>query len=452
MQADGRYCGVPNPQADGNRALRAARRAHGWSQEEFAERFEAAARELGLGLSLSVRQVRRWESASPPWPHPPYRKVLQHLYLRPAEELGFSRPYEPVLLDEAQVQPRTLEPESGSEEDEVLRREFLRVAGLGTLSANRIGFALLAPSSVAPSGLPPSFELLAKHVADVKTMFQACEYAELDSTLPEKLAAAATAVETAESDDAQSFAQTAHVDLLHVASGLLLKQGHPELALIAADRASRAAEASGNTIAQLAAARILTHASFAVGQHAIAAELVDHHANRFAASIDTHSSSLTSVYGSLLLRGSIAAAKQGDRHRTASLLDEATGLAGTLPAGANFRWTSFNTDNVFAHRVATAVELGDAGEAIDSARQINFNTIIVNERRAAVWVDIARAFGQWRKNEAAVRALLTAEEIAPEELHGRRAVQLLVEQLRSQQRGKPSSAFTELATRVGAPA
>ena len=443
---------MPDPQADGNRALRAARGVHGWSQEEFAERFEAAARELGLGLSLSVRQVRRWESAVPPWPHPPYRKVLQHLYLRPVEELGFSRPHEHTLLDEAQGQPRKLESESGSEEDEVLRREFLRAAGLSTLSANRIGFALLAPSSVAPGGPPPSFELLAKHVADVKTMFQACEYAGLDSALPEKLAAAANAVEAAESDHARSSALSAHVDLLHVASGLLLKQGHPELALIAADRASRAAEASGSAIAQLAAARILTHASFAVGHGAIAAELVGHHANRFAAAIGTGSSSLTSVYGSLLLRGSIAAAKQGDRHRTATLLNEATTLAGRLPAGANFQWTSFNNDNVFAHRVATAVELGDAGEAIDNARRINFNTITIKERRAAVWVDIARAFGQWRKNEAAVRALLTAEEIAPEELHGRRVVQLLVDQLRSQQRGKPGSAFAELATRVGAPA
>jgi transcriptional regulator with XRE-family HTH domain len=226
MQADGR-CGVPDPQAGGNQALRAARKAHGWSQEEFAERFEAAARELGLGLSLSVRQVRRWECSSPPWPHPPYRKVLQHLYLRPVEELGFSRPYEQVLLDKTQVQPRTLESDSGSEEDEVLLREFLHVAGLGTLSANRIGFALLAPSSIVPSGPPPSVKLLARHVADVKTMFQACEYAKLDALLPEKLAAATVAIEAAESDDARSFALSAHVDLLHVASGLLLKQGTP---------------------------------------------------------------------------------------------------------------------------------------------------------------------------------------------------------------------------------
>lgn len=443
---------MPDPRPSGNRALRAAREAHGWSQEEFAERFEAAARELGLGLSLSVRQVRRWESATPPWPHPPYRKVLQRLYQRPVEELGFSRPYEHVLLDDAQLNPRTLESESGSKEDEVLRREFLSVAGLGTLSANRIGFALLAPSSATSSNPPPSLKLLAEHVAKTKTMFQACAYAELDNTLPDKLATAATAVEAAESDHARSFALSAHVDLLHVASGLLLKQGHPELALLAADRASRAAEASGRPIAQLSAARILTHASFAAGHDAIAAELVDHYANRFAAAIDTRSSSITSVYGSLLLRGSIAAAKHGDRHRVASLLNEATGLAQTLPAGANFRWTSFNTDNVFAHRVAAAVGLGDAGEAIDNARQINFNTITIKERRAAMWVDIARAFGQWRKNDAAVRALLTAEQIAPEELHGRRPVQLLVDQLRSQQRGKPSDTFTELSTRVGAPA
>jgi transcriptional regulator with XRE-family HTH domain len=76
----------------GNSALKAARGRRGWTQEEFAEVFQATARKLGTSLALSARQVRRWESDDPPWPQPPYRRVLEELFGAPAAELGFTPP------------------------------------------------------------------------------------------------------------------------------------------------------------------------------------------------------------------------------------------------------------------------------------------------------------------------------------------------------------------------
>lgn len=79
-------------QPAGNAAFKAARGRRGWTQEEFAERFQATARALGVSLALSVRQVRRWESDNPPWPQPPHRKVLEHLFGMPLTQLGFTAP------------------------------------------------------------------------------------------------------------------------------------------------------------------------------------------------------------------------------------------------------------------------------------------------------------------------------------------------------------------------
>jgi tetratricopeptide (TPR) repeat protein len=76
----------------GNLAFKAARGRRGWTQEEFAESFQAAARKLGLNLALSARQVRRWESDDPPWPQPPYRRVLEELFSVPITALGFTPP------------------------------------------------------------------------------------------------------------------------------------------------------------------------------------------------------------------------------------------------------------------------------------------------------------------------------------------------------------------------
>jgi hypothetical protein len=75
--------------ATGNVALRALRLARHWTQAEFCAAFEARSREFGRPLSLSVRQVRRWESANPPCPLPAYQRVLEALFGVPVIEMGF---------------------------------------------------------------------------------------------------------------------------------------------------------------------------------------------------------------------------------------------------------------------------------------------------------------------------------------------------------------------------
>lgn len=80
----------------GNIRLKSARVAAGYaSQQRLAEAMTAAAPELGIrGLSVGVRQVRRWESTAPPWPHPDHRKLLTHLLRQDLEQLGFTPPHD----------------------------------------------------------------------------------------------------------------------------------------------------------------------------------------------------------------------------------------------------------------------------------------------------------------------------------------------------------------------
>jgi hypothetical protein len=47
---------------------------------------------IAQGLSVGVRQVRRWESDNPPWPHPDCRQVLTQLLGQDIEALGFTPP------------------------------------------------------------------------------------------------------------------------------------------------------------------------------------------------------------------------------------------------------------------------------------------------------------------------------------------------------------------------
>lgn len=84
---------MPSPL--GNTALKAARQAAGLSsQPAFAAAIRTAARQLGMGeVAVSLRQIRRWESATPPWPQDDYQRLLVHVLHLPIEELGFTPPW-----------------------------------------------------------------------------------------------------------------------------------------------------------------------------------------------------------------------------------------------------------------------------------------------------------------------------------------------------------------------
>ena len=73
--------------------LRELRRRRYWTQVDLALAFEERSRQVGRALSLSVRQVRRWEGADPPLPLPAYQEVLESLFGLPIERMGFPAPW-----------------------------------------------------------------------------------------------------------------------------------------------------------------------------------------------------------------------------------------------------------------------------------------------------------------------------------------------------------------------
>ncbi len=156
-------------------------------------------------------------------------------------------------------------------------------------------------------------------------------------------------------------------------------------------------------------------------------------ASSLAADLDSnvtaHSPDSLSVYGSLLLRGAIAAAQRNDRQAAHGLLHEADDTGRRLGKDANLRWTAFGPTNVKMHRVHIAVTLGDAGTAIDTARTIDLDRVEVTERKASMLIDTARAFLHCGKHESAYFALRAGQDIAPQEIADRPAVHQLLRDL-----------------------
>ena len=213
----------------------------------------------------------------------------------------------------------------------------------------------------------------------------------------------------------------------------------------------RAAAFSQQPLAVGSSARIITHALMADGHFGAATTMASTYAQRLAADVRSPTPESLSVYGSLLLRGAIAAAQGEDRDGTMTLLNEAGQAGSRLGSDYNHRWTAFGPANVLLHRINVAVRLGDAGAAINYARKVNLDQLTVTERKASFFVDTAQAFSQWGKHEKAYHALRAAEELAPQEVRSRPAVRRLVSDLLATAPPTIRPHLSEFAARIGTP-
>ncbi|MFI6584096.1 hypothetical protein [Embleya sp. NPDC050493] len=99
-----------------NSKLVTARRTLGLhSQAGFADAFEEHALAMGMRLAVSVRQVRRWESADPSYPTPDYRRELRESIEFSANLVG-SSPVTPEMTMVSKLRSSALPGASGTAE------------------------------------------------------------------------------------------------------------------------------------------------------------------------------------------------------------------------------------------------------------------------------------------------------------------------------------------------
>ena len=337
----------------------------------------------------------------------------------------------------------TLDKGDRQEDDPVRRRTFVGLTGATMVSAILDGIPQPSPPAdtealasvltgqAADTAEPepvPGIKALATAAGHARRQYQQCLYSGLIPRLPVLLGRLDTACQLLDGDDQlRAFALSA--DVHHVAAGLLLKLDDRGLAAVAADRSMRAALASQDPVTIGASARIIAHTLMDGGHLSAAITTASSHAQRLDHDIAAHTPESLSVYGSLLLRGAVAAAQHDQRATAYELLAEADDAAQRLGIDGNLRWTAFGPVNARQHRVNIAVTLGDAGTAVDVARGIDLSAITVTERKANLLIDTARAFLQWGRHEKAYLALRAAQEVAPEEVSGRPSVRRLVRDL-----------------------
>ncbi|WFE96692.1 hypothetical protein [Micromonospora sp. WMMD987] len=338
---------------------------------------------------------------------------------------------------------------SPDSDGDVQRRDFLRSAAVSVAAAPGVGpvlDALVSPRQQPATVL--SVQQLSGKVAAVKRDYQACRYERVLDRLGTLLPALEPARADAEGTQ-QRQVDVLAAELYHVVGSVLLKLGDRGMALVAAERSTRTAATSQDPVAVAASARIMTHALMSNNHDDQAVTLAADAAGVLDRDTGLASTDAVAVYGALVLRGAVAAARRDDRATAHTMLNEATRTATRLGYDGNDRWTGFGATNVLLHRVNIALTLGDAGTAITIARTIPLGKVTLAERKATLYVDVARAYTQWGRHEQGLNALRTAYEIAPEEIRCRPAVHRLANDLAHLTTGPVRAAAVDFTQTAG---
>ncbi|MEU1277891.1 helix-turn-helix transcriptional regulator [Streptomyces sp. NPDC005805] len=214
------------------------------------------------------------------------------------------------------------------------------------------------------------------------------------------------------------------------ASAAFARQGEADAAWVAADRAVRAAESGGDALGVGAAVFRLVHA-FVRLRRLDQAEHAAETAVRALARSDQGgkaSAELLSVLGSLRLALALVHARAGERAAAREQITEARAVARRLGEERNDYNLEFGPVNAEVQAVSTAVDLGDAGEALDLAAGLDVESLST-ERRVRLLVDIGRAHAQRRRTGEALEALLGAEELGPDIVRNHPAARAVIRDL-----------------------
>ncbi|RKN45824.1 helix-turn-helix domain-containing protein [Streptomyces hoynatensis] len=122
------------------------------------------------------------------------------------------------------------------------------------------------------------------------------------------------------------------------------------------------------------------------------------------------------VSGSLHLAGAIATAQAKNAEDVKERMKEARRVAERIGRDVPREyWASFGPTSVAHFDVATAVELGQLGEAMKLARKVRFPADHPRMRVGRYHMELARAYSQMGRSEAAQKELFRAREAAPQQ-------------------------------------
>ncbi|WP_198318679.1 helix-turn-helix domain-containing protein [Pseudofrankia inefficax] len=317
------------------------------------------------------------------------------------------------------------------------------------MSSGDLRAALLSPVA---HDRPQNNQALNRRVAHGYLAYQASNYQDLQRLLPGLLADARSTAATNPGEPS-----TTHVlaETYHLISITLMKLGDPDAAWHAADQALATAETLDDPVTAALCGQALTWAATGIGHGATGAAIAQAVLDRHAATLATRDEEGWTAIGMTQLKAAVAAADTGNLTLTRHMLAEARVSADHVRPDANIRLTGFNATNVLLYEASVLAQLGEHLAALNAAERIHpaALTALPRERRTHHLVDTAGSAQAAGRTDQALRMLLDAEQISPQEVHTLPAARTVIKALVHARRGPSGgSGLRELARRAGVPA
>ncbi|MFJ9573559.1 helix-turn-helix domain-containing protein [Streptomyces bacillaris] len=236
---------------------------------------------------------------------------------------------------------------------------------------------------------------------------------EVGALLPDLIRDGEAAVRSLDGD-ARRRAQVALSDVYRLTGQATAYVAPAELAWVVADRAVAAAQAADDPAAIAAASWNLGNILRETSYPEEALRVVEEAAALIRPHLDGAPDDWRGIYGALQLHAAVTVArvgKEGDAWRYWGKGDQ---VAKNLPAAYVHPSTVFGRANVDFHAVSVDVDLRKAGKALGAADDIDPDTMPSVERRARLWVEVARGHLQRGDRTAALHVMQKAHQIGAE--------------------------------------
>jgi len=297
------------------------------------------------------------------------------------------------------------------------------------------------------AGTAVSIDDLAAPVEEVWELTHQGKYSEISSMVTDLIPALEKAVRSVpEADQPAAYGLLARA--YQALAAAFARQGDSRSSWVAADRAVTAGELSGDELLVFASIYRMVHAFVRLGNRDQAEHAVRSAVDALSSRPDLSPEGL-SVLGSLHLAKALVHARCSQRTEAREEIEKARRVAARLGEDRNDYNLEFGPTNVAVNAVATAVDLGDAGEALDLGRTIDASALSP-ERRGRLLMDLGRAHAQRRHIGDAVDCLLRAEALVPEIVRNHQAVRNAIQELTLVAGARATDDLLGLASRTDA--
>ncbi|MCA1220686.1 helix-turn-helix domain-containing protein [Streptomyces sp. 8L] len=267
---------------------------------------------------------------------------------------------------------------------------------------------------VAPTG-PVDVPALQGRVDQTWRLWHASGHnrTEVGALLPDLIRDAEAATRTSEPSDRRA-AHVALSDVYRLTGQATAYVAPAELAWVVADRALAAAQQADHPAAIAAAAwnlgNILRETAYPEEALRVATEAAD----LIRPHLDAAPDDWRGVYGALQLHAAVTCARDGRDGEAWSYWDRGDQVAKSLPAAYVHPSTVFGRANVDFHAVSVATDLQRSQRALSLADDIDPDIMPSTERRARLWVEVARGHLQRGDRTAALHVMQLAQRIGAE--------------------------------------